>query len=73
LQTLFLAVCLSQFKGISEGPVHKFELIRVEPLVSEHLAFQNAILNGDTDGVVTFGEALEVLKVAELMIASGKS
>jgi UDP-N-acetylglucosamine 3-dehydrogenase len=62
----------SQFKGISEGPVHKFELIRVEPLVSEHLAFQNAILSGDADGVVTFDEALEVLKVAELMIASGK-
>lgn len=64
---------LAQFKGISEGPVHKFELLKMEPLVAEHLAFQNAIRSGDVSEIVSFESALEVLRVAEDLISSGKA
>jgi UDP-N-acetylglucosamine 3-dehydrogenase len=64
---------LAQFKGISEGPVHKFELMKIEPLVAEHLAFQNAIRTKNLSEIVTFESALEVLSVAEDLIYSGAS
>jgi predicted dehydrogenase len=63
---------LAQFKGISEGPVHKFELKSVEPLVLEHTAFQEAVTTKSTEGVVSFGEALVVLETAERMIEASK-
>ena len=62
---------MAQFKGISEGPVHKFELIKIEPLVAEHLAFQNAIRTKNLSEIVSFEAALEVLGVAEELISSG--
>ena len=63
---------LAQFKGISEGPVHKFELESIEPLVLEHTAFQKAVETKSTEGIVSFGEALVVLETAERMIEASK-
>jgi predicted dehydrogenase len=59
---------ISMFKGSSEGATHKFELIRNEPLVNEHTAFQNAVTQNDSTGLATLAEGLEVLKVAERLI-----
>jgi hypothetical protein len=48
--------------------VIRFALNKVEPLLTEHLAFRDAILSGDTSGIVTFREGLAVVIIAEQMI-----
>lgn len=62
---------LSLFKGISQGPMRKYETSKKEPLVAEHEAFQTALSTQDTSYVVTLAEGLEVLEVATRMIAAG--
>lgn len=62
---------LSQFRGTTEGPVHKFELAKEEPLVAEHLAFQGAVKTGDTSNIVSLEEALSVIEIADRLIISG--
>jgi UDP-N-acetylglucosamine 3-dehydrogenase len=59
---------ISIFKGTSEGATHKFELVKNEPLVNEHLAFQSATRSNKTGGLATLEEGLEVLKVAERLV-----
>lgn len=59
---------MSQLRGVSQGAVVKFELARVEPLLSEHLAFQNAIATGTAGEIATLREGLEVLRVAEQLV-----
>ncbi len=56
---------ISIFKGTSEGATHKYELVKNEPLLNEHLAFQSALLKQSTEGLATLDEGLEVLRVAE--------
>jgi predicted dehydrogenase len=59
---------ISIFKGTSEGATHKFELVKNEPLVNEHVAFQNAVIEKSSKGLATLAEGLEVLKVAERIV-----
>jgi UDP-N-acetylglucosamine 3-dehydrogenase len=59
---------ISIFKGTSEGATHKFELVKNEPLVNEHVAFQTAVLENNSRGLATLEEGLEVLKVAERLV-----
>ena len=59
---------ISIFKGTSEGATHKFELVKNEPLVNEHVAFQNAVIEKNTKGLATLAEGLEVLRVAERIV-----
>jgi UDP-N-acetylglucosamine 3-dehydrogenase len=59
---------ISIFKGTSEGATHKFELVKNEPLVNEHVAFQNAVIDKNTKGLATLAEGLEVLRVAERIV-----
>jgi UDP-N-acetylglucosamine 3-dehydrogenase len=59
---------ISIFKGTSEGATHKFELVKNEPLVNEHLAFQAAVKSNNSNGLATLAEGLEVLRVAERMV-----
>jgi predicted dehydrogenase len=59
---------ISIFKGTSEGATHKFELVKNEPLVNEHLAFQNAVIDNNSKGLATLAEGLEVLRVAERLV-----
>ena len=61
---------VSTFRGVSEGDVVRFALNKVEPLLTEHEAFRNAVTSGDTSGIVTFREGLEVVRIAEQMIQS---
>jgi predicted dehydrogenase len=61
---------ISIFKGTSEGATHKFELVRNEPLVNEHVAFQNAVIENSSKGLATLAEGLKVLKVAERIVQS---
>lgn len=63
---------VSTFRGVSEGTVTRFALEKREPLKNEHEAFQNAIL-GRSKTHVSLAEGLEVLRVDEAAIESGKT
>jgi predicted dehydrogenase len=64
---------ISIFKGTSEGATHKYELVKNEPLVNEHAAFQKAILENDSGSLATLDEGLEVLRVAERLAKASVS
>ena len=57
---------------MSEGTVTRFALEKREPLKSEHEAFRDAIL-GVGSNHVSLKEGLEVLRVDEAAIESGKT
>ena len=63
----------TSFKGVSEGEVREFELGTTEPLRLEHLSFQSDIKAGKVVDSVSLSEGLEVLRVAELMVARAQS
>ena len=64
---------LSLFKGVSEGPMHKYETPKKEPLLAEHEAFQEALRTRDTSNVVTLADGLSVLEVATRLIEASKA
>lgn len=63
---------VTAFRGVSEGTVTRFALEKREPLKSEHEAFRDAIL-GVGSNHVSLKEGLEVLRVDEAAIESGKT
>jgi predicted dehydrogenase len=62
---------LTSFRGVSEGDMTRFALVRKEPLMSEHEAFRDAILTGDTSRIVTLEAGARVVKIAEDLAADG--
>lgn len=62
---------VSVFRGVSEGDVTRFALEKKEPLVSEHEAFRDAVLTGDTSDIVTLSQGAEVVDIAERLVADG--
>ena len=63
---------VSTFRGVTEGDVTRFALERTEPLLAEHRAFRDAVLTGETAGIVTLREGRQALAVAELIVADGR-
>lgn len=63
---------VTAFRGVSEGTVTRFALDKREPLKNEHEAFRDAILGVRQDHV-SLREGLEVLRVVEAVIHSGKT
>ena len=61
---------ISEFRGVSEGDVVRFALNKVEPLLTEHEAFRDAIVTRDTSQIVTFREGLAAVNIAEQMLES---
>ena len=61
------------FKGVSEGEVTEFVVGDIEPLKLEHLSFQADLLSGGSMESVSLEAGLEVLRVAELMVANSHS
>jgi predicted dehydrogenase len=61
---------ISAFRGVSEGDVTRFALNKVEPLLAEHLAFRDAVLNKNNHGIVTLSDGLAAVFIADQMIAS---
>ena len=59
---------ISTFRGVSEGDITRFALNKIEPLLAEHLAFRDAILNNDDRGVVTLAEGLAAVKIADQIL-----
>ena len=62
---------ISDFRGVSEGDVTRFALVKREPLLSEHEAFRDAILTRDTSGIVTLAQGADVVVIAEKLVADG--
>lgn len=63
---------IQNFRGVSEGEVTRYAFTKTEPLKNEHIAFRDAIL-GKPNDAVSMAQGLEVLRVAEQMIASNVS
>jgi predicted dehydrogenase len=62
---------VSSFRGVSEGDVTRFALVKKEPLLAEHEVFRDAVLTGDTSQIVTLAEGTEVVITAEKLVADG--
>ena len=63
---------VSAFRGVSEGDVTRFALVKKEPLLAEHEAFRDAILSGDTSAIVTLEQGADVVMIAERLVADGQ-
>jgi UDP-N-acetylglucosamine 3-dehydrogenase len=59
---------LAQLKGVSEGDMIRYAFPKREPLAVEHLAFRQAVINGQAEGVVTLDEGVRILELAEQII-----
>lgn len=57
------------FRGVAEGDVTRFALKKVEPLLTEHLTFRDAIITGDQSQIVTLREGLAAVRIADTMIS----
>jgi len=62
---------VSSFRGVTEGDVTRFALVRKEPLLAEHEAFRDAVLSGDSSGIVTLDEGANVVRIAEQLALDG--
>ena len=60
---------VSAFRGVTEGDVIRYSLNKVEPLLTEHLAFRDAVKTGNTHHIVTLRDGLAAVKIADQMIA----
>ena len=62
---------VSSFRGVTEGDMTRFALVRKEPLLAEHEAFRDAVLTGDTSHIVTLDEGANVVRIAEQLALDG--
>lgn len=62
---------VSSFRGVSEGDITRYALEKREPLKTEHERFRDAIITGETSGIVTLAEGLKVVETAEKIVADG--
>ncbi len=62
----------AQFRGVSEGDVIRYAIAKPEPLRTEHEQFRDAVLGKDAD-IVTMGQGLRTVRVAEAMIESART
>ncbi|MDO5049497.1 MAG: Gfo/Idh/MocA family oxidoreductase [Actinomycetaceae bacterium] len=63
---------IAAFRGVSEGEVTRFALIKREPLRVEHEHFRDAILGTGTEHV-TMREGLQTMKVIQALLDSAES
>ena len=57
------------FRGVAEGDVTRFALSKIEPLLTEHLAFRDAVVTGDQSAIVTLRDGLAAVRIADEMIS----
>jgi UDP-N-acetylglucosamine 3-dehydrogenase len=62
-----------QFRGVSVGNVTRYALQRREPLLVEHEAFLDLLEGRRDTGVVTLEQGVEIVRVAEAVLASASS
>ena len=61
---------ISAFRGVSEGDVIRYALKKIEPLLTEHLAFRDAVINKNDLGIVTLADGLAAVFIADQMIVA---
>jgi len=61
---------VSTFRGVSEGNVLRFALNKIEPLLTEHLEFRDAVQLGDASKIVTLQQGLHTVQVADQLLSS---
>ncbi|MBC7290167.1 MAG: gfo/Idh/MocA family oxidoreductase, partial [Actinotalea sp.] len=60
---------LHTFRGVSEGDIVRYALVKKEPLRTEHEAFRDAVLGQEAD-VVTMEQGLATVRVAAAVLES---
>ncbi|WP_328906470.1 Gfo/Idh/MocA family oxidoreductase [Streptomyces sp. NBC_00234] len=60
---------LRQFRGVSEGDVTRYAIVKREPLLVEHETFRDAVLGKEAD-IVTLEQATGTVAVAEAVLES---
>ncbi|MFE2091455.1 Gfo/Idh/MocA family oxidoreductase [Streptomyces sp. NPDC059460] len=60
---------LRQFRGVSEGDVTRYAIVKREPLLVEHESFRDAVLGKEAD-IVTLEQATGTVAVAEAVLAA---
>lgn len=63
---------IAAFRGVSEGQVTRYQLMKREPLAVEHANFRDAILGLESQ-TVTMREGLAAIKVTEAILESARS
>ncbi|MFF2961787.1 Gfo/Idh/MocA family oxidoreductase [Streptomyces sp. NPDC057963] len=63
---------LRQFRGVSEGNVTRYAIVKREPLLVEHETFRDAVL-GKEAGIVTLEQATGTVAVAEAVLSAAAS
>ncbi|HOW01861.1 MAG: Gfo/Idh/MocA family oxidoreductase [Microbacteriaceae bacterium] len=62
---------VASFRGVAEGDITRFALVKKEPLLAEHEAFRDAVLGETTEGIVTLTEGTNVVRIAESLALDG--
>jgi predicted dehydrogenase len=63
---------LRAFRGVSEGDMVRYAISKREPLLSEHLAFRDAVA-GLTADIVTLRQGLRTVEVADAVLESART
>lgn len=63
---------IAAFRGVSEGDMVRYALVKPEPLLTELTAFRDAVL-GLSNNVVTMREAAQTVAVAEAVLQSART
>jgi hypothetical protein len=61
------------FMSPPKGPLSVPALVREEPLLLEHRAFQNSLLSGDTSALCSLAEGLKTIEVVEEVLSHCES
>jgi predicted dehydrogenase len=61
---------ISTFRGVSEGDVVRFALNKVEPLLTQHLAFRDAVLSSNCSSIVTLRDGLAAVAITDQMLGA---
>jgi len=61
---------VSSLRGVSEGNVLRFALMKTEPLLAEHQAFRDAVVSRSVGNIVTLAQGMETVRVADRLIVS---
>lgn len=64
---------MALFRGVSEGDMTRYAIAKPEPLRTELEAFVHAVRTGDTEGIVTAEQGLQVVRTAVAVLRSAKT
>lgn len=64
---------LARLRGVSEGDMVRYALRKPEPLRAELEAFRDAVLGRDDAQIVSLADGVEILRVAEQILAAAAS